>query len=90
MRYQEIRDNRVEISIAPPLYFNPVLPGMPIDRAKQPFKTSQAPTVTRAQESRGSGFLARHASRLTCSNQAGESVDLTECTWRGFGTAMRC
>src|SRR5262249_10224509 len=42
--YNVLRQIKIENSIAPPLYFNPLLPGMKLDRTKRPFRTSaQAP-----------------------------------------------
>src|SRR5271154_107632 len=46
-RYKELRTMRLENSLAPPLYFNPIVPGMKIDRTKRQFRASATPTVTR-------------------------------------------
>jgi len=46
-RYKALRTVLLENSVAPPLYFNPRVPGMKIDRTKRPFRASAAPKVTR-------------------------------------------
>jgi Asp-tRNA(Asn)/Glu-tRNA(Gln) amidotransferase A subunit family amidase len=46
----KLRDQRkieIDNSVAPPLYFNPVLPGMKIDRTRRPFRASASPRVQR-------------------------------------------
>jgi Asp-tRNA(Asn)/Glu-tRNA(Gln) amidotransferase A subunit family amidase len=39
-RYERIRGIALDNSVAPPLYFNPIVPGMEIDRTRQPVKYS--------------------------------------------------
>ena len=46
-RYEALRALRIDNSLAPPLYFNPVLPGMRLDRSRQPFKASRPPALAR-------------------------------------------
>src|SRR5438046_634950 len=46
-RLEEIRKVPLENAVAPPLYFNPLLPGMKIDRMKRPMRPSTPPRVTR-------------------------------------------
>ena len=48
-RLEEIGKAPLENGVAPPLYFNPVVPGMKIDRTKRPIRTSPQPRVTRPQ-----------------------------------------
>lgn len=45
--YQDVRKVPLENSVAPPLYFNPLIPGVKLDRAKRPMRRSPAPRVTR-------------------------------------------
>ena len=47
VKLRELRKIEIDNSIAPPLYFNPVLPGMKIDRTRRPFRASTAPRVQR-------------------------------------------
>jgi Asp-tRNA(Asn)/Glu-tRNA(Gln) amidotransferase A subunit family amidase len=46
-QYEQLRKVPLGNSIAPPLYFNPVVPGMKIDRTKREFRPSAPPRVTR-------------------------------------------
>src|SRR5262245_25205421 len=46
-RYEQLHRAVLDNSLAPPLYFNPVVPGMKIDRAKRPLRPSRPPRVTR-------------------------------------------
>src|SRR5258708_4005545 len=45
--YEELRNVPLDNSVAPPLYFNPLLPGMRIDRAAKPFRASRQPRFKR-------------------------------------------
>jgi Asp-tRNA(Asn)/Glu-tRNA(Gln) amidotransferase A subunit family amidase len=45
--YSALHTIDLDNSVAPPFYFNPVVPGMKIDQAKRPFQTSAAEQVTR-------------------------------------------
>ena len=47
VKLRELRKIEIDNSVAPPLYFNPVLPGMKIDRTRRPFRASAAPRVQR-------------------------------------------
>jgi len=38
-----LRDLQLENSVSPPLYFNPLLPGMRVDRAARPFRAGNPP-----------------------------------------------
>ncbi|MGH9886365.1 MAG: amidase, partial [bacterium] len=44
---EELRRVSLENGVAPPLYFNPIVPGMAIDRAKRPLRASRPPRVAR-------------------------------------------
>jgi hypothetical protein len=46
-RYEELRNIPLDNNVAPPLYFNPLLPGMRIDRSAQPFRASRPPRMRR-------------------------------------------
>ena len=45
-RYQELRDLHIPNNVAPPFYFSPLVPGMKVDRTREPFHPS-APIVKR-------------------------------------------
>jgi Asp-tRNA(Asn)/Glu-tRNA(Gln) amidotransferase A subunit family amidase len=47
VKLRDLRKIEIDNSIAPPLYFNPVLPGMKIDRTPRPFRASATPRVQR-------------------------------------------
>ena len=47
--WNDIRKVSLDNSIAPPLYFNPILPGMNIDRTKRPLRRSTPARVARPQ-----------------------------------------
>lgn len=47
IKYGEIRKTPLDNSIAPPIYFNPIVPGTKIDLVKKPIRPSAAPRVSR-------------------------------------------
>ena len=47
VKLRDLRKIEIDNSIAPPLYFNPVLPGMKIDRTRRAFRASAAARVQR-------------------------------------------
>ena len=79
VKLRELRKVEIDNSIAPPLYFNPVLPGMKIDRTRRPFFPSVPPK--RAVRPRNLEDVAfwpvTSLSELVRSRQA-TSVELTE------------
>ena len=58
VKLRELRKIEIDNSIAPPLYFNPVLPGMKIDRTRRPFRASAPPHVQRPSNTGRCGLLA--------------------------------
>jgi Asp-tRNA(Asn)/Glu-tRNA(Gln) amidotransferase A subunit family amidase len=65
-------------SVAPPLYFNPVLPGMKIDRTRQPVHASAPPPVTRPQNLEDAAFWpVTQLAELIRTKQV-KSAELTE------------
>jgi len=46
-KYIEIRKTLLDNSVAPPIFFNPIVPGTKIDRVKKQFRPSTPPRVTR-------------------------------------------
>jgi hypothetical protein len=69
--YRELRKIPLENAIAPPLYFNPILPGTKIDRIKRPIRMSAPPKVERPKNL-GRCVLAGDAARSTDSHEAGD------------------
>jgi len=77
-RYEALRALRIDNSVAPPLYFNPVLPGMRIDSSRQPFRTSRPPMLARPRNIEELAFWpVLHLAGLLQSRQV-RSVELTE------------
>lgn len=92
-RYKELRAVRVDNNVAPPLYFNPLLPGMPVDRARRPFKTGRRPPVTRPGNLEEAAFWpVTHLATLVRTRQV-KSVELTEmylARLRRYDPALTC
>src|SRR5229473_7514542 len=77
-KYEEIRKVELDNSVAPPLYFNPIVPGMKIDRSKRAFRMSDAPKAARAANLEDVAFWpATHLAELIRTKQV-SSVELTE------------
>ena len=78
VKLRDLRKIEIDNSIAPPLYFNPVLPGMKIDRARRPFRASAPPRVQRPQNLEDVAFwTVTQLSALVHTRQV-TSVELTE------------
>ena len=45
--YREMRQTHLDNAVAPPLYFDPVVPGMQFDKRVRVFRMSEPPAVTR-------------------------------------------
>jgi Asp-tRNA(Asn)/Glu-tRNA(Gln) amidotransferase A subunit family amidase len=77
-KYQALRKTALDNSVAPPLYFNPIVPGMKIDRTQRAFQMSAAPHLSRPQNLEEVAFWpVTHLAELIRSKQA-SSVELTE------------
>jgi len=77
-QYKQLREVQLDNSVAPPLYFNPVVPGMKIDRTKREFKMSAPPRVTRPRNLEDVAFWqVAQLAELVRSKQV-SSVELTE------------
>jgi Asp-tRNA(Asn)/Glu-tRNA(Gln) amidotransferase A subunit family amidase len=77
-RYAALRKVELENSVAPPLYFNPIVPGMKIDRTKRVFRTSAPPKVMRPRNLEETAFwTAAQLGELIRTKQV-SSVELTE------------
>jgi len=76
--YRELRKIPLENTIAPPLYFNPILPGTKIDRTKRPIRMSAPPKVERPTNLEDVAFWqVTQLAELIRTKQA-TSVELTE------------
>ncbi|MGH9712091.1 MAG: amidase [Candidatus Acidiferrales bacterium] len=77
-RWDDLRKIELDNSIAPPLFFNPVVPGMKIDRAKRDFRMSEPPKVTRPRNLEDAAFWqVTQLAELIRTKQV-SSVELTE------------
>jgi Asp-tRNA(Asn)/Glu-tRNA(Gln) amidotransferase A subunit family amidase len=78
VRYEALRQLRLDNAVSPPLHFNPVLPGMPIDRENRPIRTSTPPRVSRPANVEEVAFWpVTHLAELVRSRQI-RSAELTE------------
>lgn len=76
--YEKLREVQLDNSIAPPLFFNPVVPGMKIDRTRRDFRTSAAPRVTRPRNLEDVAFWqVTQLAELVRTKQV-SSVELTQ------------
>jgi Asp-tRNA(Asn)/Glu-tRNA(Gln) amidotransferase A subunit family amidase len=77
-RYEGVRKVQLDNSVAPPLYFNPILPGMKIDRTKRPFRPSQPTHVARPANLEDAAFWpVTQLAELIRTKQV-KSVELTK------------
>jgi len=77
-RYEEVRKVALDNSVAPPIFFNPVVPGTKIDRTKRLMRRSAASNVTRPKNLEGAAFwTVTQLAELIRSKQV-SSVELTE------------
>ena len=76
--YEQLRKIHLDNSVAPPLYFNPVIPGMKIDRTKRDFRMSAPPQVARPRNLEDLAFWqVTQLAELVRTKQV-TSVELTE------------
>jgi len=77
-QYDDLHKITLPNSVAPPLYFNPVLPGMKIDRVSRPMRPGKAPRATRPKNLEDVAFwTVTQLAELVRSKQV-KSVELTE------------
>ena len=92
-RYEELRKISLDNSVPPPLYFNPVLPGMPVDRAAKPFRARRPPQIGRPRSVEEIAFLpVTHLAELMRTKQV-TSVELTEIyldRLKRYGPTLNC
>lgn len=76
--YEELRAIHIPNDVSPPFHFSPIVPGMKVDRRKQPFTLSAPPAVKRPARLEDAAFWpVRHLAELVRSRQV-TSVELTE------------
>src|SRR5262245_40921120 len=76
--YEKLHDLKIPNDVSPPFYFNPIVPGMEVNKARQPFRMSAAPVVKRPANLEEVAFWpVRHLAELVRSKQV-TSVELTQ------------
>lgn len=76
--YEELHGAPLANGLAPPLYFNPVVPGMRIDRTRRPFRPSRPPQVARPRDLETAAFWpVTQLAELVRTGQM-KAVELTE------------
>jgi Asp-tRNA(Asn)/Glu-tRNA(Gln) amidotransferase A subunit family amidase len=77
-KYRELRKVPLDNSVAPPLYFNPIVAGTKLDRTRRGFQIGAAPRVTRPRNLEEAAFWSvTQLGELIRTKQA-RSVELTE------------
>ena len=76
--YDALRKLHIPPDVSPPFHFSPVTPGMTVNKAKQPFRLSTAPSVKRPANLEDAAFWpVRHLAELVRTRQV-TSLELTE------------
>jgi Asp-tRNA(Asn)/Glu-tRNA(Gln) amidotransferase A subunit family amidase len=76
--YEEIRKLHIPPDVSPPFHFSPVVPGLTVNKTRQPFKLSAAPAVKRPSNLEDAAFWpVRHLAELIRTKQV-SSLELTE------------
>jgi Asp-tRNA(Asn)/Glu-tRNA(Gln) amidotransferase A subunit family amidase len=77
-RYREHRSVSIPNDVSPPFHFSPIVPGVHVDRTRQPFRLSAAPAVRRPADLEQVAFRpVRHLAELLRTRQV-TSLELTE------------
>jgi Asp-tRNA(Asn)/Glu-tRNA(Gln) amidotransferase A subunit family amidase len=77
-RYRELRAIHIPNDVSPPFHFSAIVPGMHVDKAKQPFVLSAPPAVKRPKNLEDAAFWpVRHLAELIRTRQV-TSLELTE------------
>ncbi|HJZ72135.1 MAG TPA: amidase [Vicinamibacterales bacterium] len=77
-RYREIRAIHIPNDVSPPFHFSAIVPGMHLDKVKQPFVLSAAPAAKRPKNLEDVAFWpVRHLAELIRTRQV-TSLELTE------------
>ena len=76
--YEELHKLKIPNDVSPPFHFNPLVPGMQVDRAQRPFRMSDVPAIERPANLEDVAFwTVRHLAELVRTKQV-TSVELTE------------
>lgn len=76
--YDDLKKLRIPAEVSPPFHFSPVTPGMPVNKAKQPWRLSAAPSVKRPANLEDAAFWpVRHLAELIRTRQV-TSLELTD------------
>ena len=90
---RELRKIDFDNCVAPPLYFNPLPPGVTIDRARRPFRPSKPPRASRPQDLEAAAFWpVTHLAELIRTRQV-TSTELTEMYLgriKRFNPTLKC
>src|SRR5215813_10002510 len=77
-RYEELHKLHIPNDVSPPFHFSPIVPGMEVNRVKQPFRMSASPTVKRPANLDEVAFWpVRHLAELVRTKQV-SSAELTQ------------
>ena len=77
-QYKELHAVHIPNDVSPPFHFSPVVPGMTVDKTRQPFKISKPPALKRPSNLEDAAFWpVRHLAELVRTRQV-SSVELTE------------
>jgi Asp-tRNA(Asn)/Glu-tRNA(Gln) amidotransferase A subunit family amidase len=77
-QYEEIRKVDIPNDISPPFHFSSIVPGIEVNRTKQPFRLSAPPAVKRPANLEDAAFWpVRHLAELVRTRQV-TSLELTE------------
>ena len=75
--YVELRELEIPNDVSPPFHFSPLVPGMQVNRAQEPFRISSIPVLERPSNLEDAAFWsARQLSELIRTRQV-SSVELT-------------
>ncbi len=76
--YEKLRELRIPNDVSPPFHFNPLVPGMQVNRRQEPFRLSDIPAVDRPANLEDVAFWSvRRLAELIRTRKV-TSVDLTE------------
>ncbi|MDP2391343.1 MAG: amidase, partial [Acidobacteriota bacterium] len=76
--YEAIRKLHIPPDVSPPFHFSPVVPGLTVNKTRQPFRLSSAPPVKRPANLEDVAFWpVRHLAELVRTKQV-SSLELTE------------
>jgi Asp-tRNA(Asn)/Glu-tRNA(Gln) amidotransferase A subunit family amidase len=77
-QFNEIRKIKIPLDVSPPFHFSPIVPGIEVNKARLPFRISNAPSVKRPANLEDIAFWpVRHLAELIRTRQV-SSLELTE------------